>query len=256
MNDKWNPEQYQKFSQERKQPFYDLVELIEPKMGISILDLGCGTGELTEELHTMFKASYTLGIDSSPSMLEKAEKLVKKGLEFRQADISKFTPDRKFDLVFSNAALQWIPDHVGLFKHLFILVADKGQLAFQIPANNEYPTHVIARELAEEPPFNSYFDGGRPLYALSPESYAQLLVEGDFHKQAVRLQIYPHILESTESVLEWVKGTLLTYYQSRLPPDVFEEFLATYKYRIIAYFGEQRPFFYPFRRILMWGSKG
>lgn len=256
MNDKWNPEQYQKFAEERKQPFYDLLSMILPARDISIIDLGCGTGELTLELHEKFQARETIGIDSSQSMLEQARKLEVPGLTFKEGDIARYPTQPPFGLVFSNAALQWIPDHVNLFHRLFNLVEADGQIAFQIPYNIDYPTHAIARQIATEAPFNTYLEKGRQLYVLSPESYSKLLKEGGFDRQVVRQQIYPHILNSTESVIEWVKGTLLTYYQSRLPEKVFEEFLERYRHEIFAYFGDQSPFFFPFKRILIWGKRG
>lgn len=256
MNDTWNPSQYGKFANERKQPFYDLLKLVEDKKGVSIIDLGCGTGELTEELHSLFDSPYTLGIDASSSMLQKASKFQANGLEFAQANIETFSPNRTFDLVFSNAALQWVPDHPHLFKHLFTLMSKDSQLAIQIPCNNDYPTHVIAKELSQEAPFKEYFHEARTFYTLTPEQYVDILKEGGMKKEVVKLQIYPHVLESTASVIEWVKGTLLTFYQSHLPPDVFQKFLERYTREVYAYFGDQSPFFFQFKRMLIWAKKG
>ena len=106
MKDTWNPVQYLKFEQERTQPFRDLLELVEAKPGMEVIDLGCGNGELTLELHQRVQAKSTLGTDSSPAMLEKAPHDADRELTFRFGDIREFSEIGTYDLVFSNAALQ------------------------------------------------------------------------------------------------------------------------------------------------------
>src|SRR5438552_610795 len=112
-----------------------------------IVDLGCGTGELTRALHEKLGAVETLGIDNSASML--AEAPAATGLRFEAAAIESFEPDRPFDLVFSNAALHWVADHDALFRRLRNMIADGGQLAVQMPANEHHPSHRIAAEEAQ-----------------------------------------------------------------------------------------------------------
>ena len=116
MADAWKPAQYERFREERAQPFWDLAALVDPRPGMTIVDLGCGTGELTAQLHQKLQARETIGIDSSAAMLARAPSVP--GLRFEQRDVAGFAPQDRFDLVFSNAALHWIPDHAGLFKRL------------------------------------------------------------------------------------------------------------------------------------------
>src|SRR5512140_1523706 len=111
----WRPEQYEKFRDERSAPFFDLLALVEPCPGGRVLDLGCGTGELTRALHARAQASETMGIDSSETMLVKSAAFAGEGLRFNQADIETFSPVEPFDVVFSNAALQWVNGHEALF---------------------------------------------------------------------------------------------------------------------------------------------
>src|ERR1051325_6693693 len=157
--DAWNPEQYTRFQNERSQPFFDLLALVEPRPSMRVVDLGCGTGELTRLLHDQLKAGSTLGIDSSASMLARSEALAGDGLRFAQGDISDFTADRSFDLIFSNAALHWLPDHEALLRRLTAALAVGGQLAVQVPANDDHPTHVIAAQVADESPFREAMQG-------------------------------------------------------------------------------------------------
>jgi trans-aconitate 2-methyltransferase len=88
---------------------------------------------------------------------------------------------------------------------------------------------------------------------LPPEEYATLLDELGFVEQSVRLQVYGHVLGSPDAVVEWVRGTLLTDYESRMPDDIYQEFVVRYRARLNAALGDRRPYFYPFKRILLWG---
>jgi trans-aconitate 2-methyltransferase len=244
----WDVDQYERFKNERAQPFRDLAALIEPRPNMRIIDLGCGTGELTRELHEQFAASETIGIDSSESMLQKASS--SGTLHFQLGDIESFTSDRPFDLVFSNAALHWIRDHERLFTRLMSLIADHGQLAIQMPANHEHASHRIAAELA-----TSFGIELRTVNILAPESYATLLHNLGFARQHVRLQVYGHVLPSTRDVVEWTKGSTLTPYRQALSADRYEDFLTQYTDRLVAALGDSRPYFYTFKRVLMWASK-
>lgn len=254
--DAWNPLQYQKFETERSQPFYDLIKLIVPKKNMVVADLGCGTGKLTNLLHETLHPKRTLGIDFSPKMLKESEKYVLPGLDFLLMDIEEFRAPEKFDLIFSNAALQWVPDHFELFTRLAHDLKEGGQLAVQMPANFDYPTHVLASELARENPFKEELNGeSLHHHILTIEEYSKLLYQLGFKQQVVRMQVYPHILDSVDSVIEWVKGSLLTYYESHLTPEKYAKFLELYSQKIKAFFGNKSPFYLPFKRILIWGQR-
>lgn len=252
--DCWNPEQYKKFEKERNQPFFDLIKMIHPKPDMSVLDLGCGDGGLTRVLHDHLSSKKTLGIDSSLAMLKNSYAKKTPSLHFQLEKIEDFKPNQKFDLIFSNAALQWVPNHIELFESFPSMLEEKGQVAIQMPDNFDFPTHRLAKELALEPSFSPYLDKDKEPSVLPLEVYSDLLFRSGFKKQDVRIQVYSHLLESTDSVIQWVKGTLLTYYESELPKDKFELFLNRYIAKIKDYFGEKKPFFLPFKRILIWGE--
>jgi len=252
--DTWNPTQYERFRAEREQPFHDLVALITRRPAGRVVDLGCGTGVLTAALHRELAAQETLGVDSSDAMLERARRLEVEGLAFARGDISEWQPDAPFDVVFSNAALQWVGDHPALFARLKAMLVPGGELAVQIPANFDHVSHTLAVEIGREEPFAGAMRGyTRTFSVLPPEDYAALLHELGFVGQSVRLQVYGHVLESPDAVGEWVRGTLLTDYESRMPEATYREFVARYRERLNAALGDQRPYFYPFKRILLWG---
>lgn len=265
MRDPWDPARYERFADERTAPFHDLLALIRPIPGGRAVDLGCGTGALTQELHRHVRARETLGIDSSAAMLERARPLAGDGLRFEPGEIATFGRGREaggdlggdlgWDLICSNAALHWVPDHPALLARLMAVLAPGGQLAVQVPANFDHPTHVVAAEVAGEEPFRGALDGYRRVGPVEPpERYAEILDRLGFAEQHVRLQVYGHHLAGREEVVEWVRGTLLTDYQRRMPAGLFERFLDRYRQRLLPLLDERRPYFYPFKRVLLWGA--
>lgn len=250
--DKWNPVQYNKFERERSQPFYDLLALIRPEPDMHVIDLGCGTGQLTKVLHEKLQAKHTLGIDTSPAMLQEAKKLSSNGLTFIQKDILEIDPTQHYDLIFSNAALQWLPDHHKLFPFLIKQLRNDGQLAIQVPANFDFPTHTIAKELSGK--YKAYLQEAQMPSALTIEEYSSLLFQNGLKNQIVKAQIYPLALPSSKELIEWLKGSLLTFFEKYLPPDAFQEFMHEYTIEIEKTFGKNKSIFVPFKRILMWAT--
>jgi trans-aconitate 2-methyltransferase len=247
----WNPDQYERFKAERKQPFIDLVALIERRPDMRVLDLGCGTGELTRELHETLGARETIGVDNSETMLAEAKAGGLKPastLTFRPGDIESFVGVAPVDQILSNAALHWVRDHHAILKRLAGFLAPKGQIAIQMPANDDHPSHATAAEVAR-------FFGIEPRHdpLLPIDEYARVLYALGFKHQNVRMQVYGHELESAESVIEWVKGTLLTDYEKRLQSR-YPEFLAEYSKTLLPRLGNSRPFFYTYKRVLILGK--
>jgi trans-aconitate 2-methyltransferase len=250
--DQWNPSQYEKFKAQRSQPFYDLVALIQRDEMKSAIDLGCGTGELTAHLHQSLNLEHTIGLDSSSEMLKKAQSFQGSGLEFTKAELQNFVPTEKFDLVFSNAALQWVDDHEVLLPKIIQWLNPRGQIAVQVPANFDHPSHVIAYEVSKEL-FGSKIQGmGQRKSVLSPEHYGEILFKHGFEELRSRLEVYFHPMSSGADVVEWTKGTLLTSFQKQLSSSDYEQFLQVYSQRLIARLGSG-PYLYPFKRILFWG---
>jgi trans-aconitate 2-methyltransferase len=253
--DVWNPDQYGKFRSERAAPFHDLLALVEPSEAPRVVDLGCGTGETTRLAHERLGARETLGVDSSAAMLARAAAHAGGGLSFRQGDLAAFA-DGSFDLVLSNAAIHWVPDHEALLPRLAALVAPGGQLAIQAPANDHHASHAVAREVARESAFAGPLAGFvRESPLLAPEAYAQLLFRLGFARLRVRLEVYAHPLPSRDDVVEWVRGTTLTDYQKRLDPATWDAFLARYRERLAAALPDERPFVYTYRRLFLWGRR-
>lgn len=254
MNTKWNPVQYNKFKDQRTKPFQDLIGLIEKQDFTRAFDLGCGTGELTRKLFDKLRPKSMIGLDVSLEMLAESEKFRTEGLEFRLENIADFHPDSKFDLVFSNAALQWLPDHEELFPKILDWVANDGQVAIQMPCNFDHPSHSIARTVAHKLFPEKFGSKTNKLSILTLERYAELLYNHGFHQQVCRIEVYGHPMSSGAGVIEWTKGTSLTAYQSKLSDEEFQKFLKVYSDELIGEIGEG-PYFYAFKRFLLWGKR-
>ncbi|MGH9123195.1 MAG: methyltransferase domain-containing protein [Acidimicrobiales bacterium] len=257
--DSWDPVQYHRFQHERRQPFVDLLALLRPTPGGQAVDLGCGTGELTAALHRHLRADHTVGVDRSAAMLAETDAWVEPGLSFIQAEIGAFAHDgdESFDVIAANASLQWVADHLQVVARLRERLTPSGQLAFQVPANSDHPSHAAARQVAAEPPFAAALAAGGSSFqdpVPPPETYAVLLHELGFAEQTVRLQVYGHLLASTADVVEWVKGTLLTPYREALDEAAYAAFLDRYRARLLELLGDRQPYFYPFKRIVCWAA--
>jgi trans-aconitate 2-methyltransferase len=249
----WSPERYERFKQERAQPFHDLLALVPPDAarGGRAVDLGCGTGELTRELHDRLGLAETLGIDSSQAMLDRSRAFETAGLSFRKGAIEAVEL-RGLDLVFSNAALHWVDDHAALFPRLRRMLKAGGTLAIQMPCNDDQPSHRIASEVAREEPFATELGGwSRRSPVLAPEQYSELLFGAGFEPPTVILKVYGHALASRDEVVEWVQGTLLTEYRKRMSASGFDSFLEAYRARLLPALRDTRPYYYPFKRVFL-----
>jgi trans-aconitate 2-methyltransferase len=205
------------------------------------------------------QAASTVGVDSSESMLARATATHREvpGLTFVEGSIETWLGEG-LDLVFANASLQWVDDHLNLLARMRTALGEGGQLAFQVPSNYRHPSHLLARQVANEAPFIDALEDDIPedrgRFVLSPEIYADLLYELGATRQVVRMEVYGHELSSTAEVVEWVMGTLLTPYRTRLSPELFDAFIDRYRERLLEELGEREPYFYGFRRILCWAQ--
>jgi len=247
----WDPAQYEKFKREREQPFEDLVALGDFRPGQTIVDLGCGTGELTARLAARSPQSNTTGVDSSATMLEKARKLARPGLAFEQGSIEEWAPAKPVDVLFSHAALQWVDDHGPLFRRLAGQLAPGGQLLVQMPSNHGHVSHELMRGLAGETRWQGKLGGFlRSSPVLTIDRYAEMLHAAGLERPTVIERVYGHVLPDADAVLEWMKGTALVPYLERLGTDEAARFLGelTPRFREAM---PAKPYYFAFRRTLI-----
>jgi len=249
----WDPGQYNRFADERELPFWDLVALIEPTDDHPmVVDLGCGDGRLTDALAVHLDAQHALGIDASARMLDQAATRARDGLEFSAGDLATWS-GHGLDVVLSNAALHWVPDHESVLERWRDALRPRGQLAVQMPTNADHASHRISRDLALEWLGSAAPPDPVATNVLAPERYADLLDRLGFTRQHVRLQVYGHHLASSAEVVEWTRGSSLTRFASVFDAAEFERFVDEYRRRLVAELGERSPYFYTFKRTLLWG---
>lgn len=216
----WDSAAYLQFGAERTQPSVDLVKRIELERPRKLLDVGCGPGNSTQVLADAFpNALRIIGIDSSPEMIETA-KGDHPDMEFRILDASALPSlgENDFDVVFSNACLQWVPDHPRVLRDMLALLRPGGVLAVQLPMNYEEPIHQIIKGLAASDDWRAELADARTFHTLRQEDYFDILAAetGGFQMWQTT---YLHRLPSHESIMDWYKGTGLRPYLSLLSED-------------------------------------
>ncbi len=250
---RWNVPQYEKFAGERARPFFDLVGRVPDGDVKSVVDLGCGTGELTATLAERWPDAHVLGVDNSPDMLAAARPRAIPGrLQFEPGDAGRFRP-APVDRLISNAVLHWVPHHETLFPRLAGAIAPGGTLAVQMPGNFDSPSHTILRRVAGQEPWAEKLVGKvQAVYVQPVAYYARMLLELGFSVDAWETT-YVHVLSGADPVLQWVKGTSLRPVLGALGPDETEAFLA----RCAAELAQAYPAMpdgrtlFPFRRIFV-----
>jgi len=201
----WNPEIYNEFKNIRFRPFYDLSDLIVGEQSMKSIDLGCGTGEQTAILTERFPSSYFLGIDSSPEMLEKSKSLENNRLNFKIATTETILEeDENWDLIFSNAALQWSDNHQELFPKLISKLNKNGQLAIQMPYQPENRLNKILFDLANEEPYKTQLKNwNRPSAVLTIDEYTQIFFDNNLEDLNISQKVYPIIAEDHETLFNF-----------------------------------------------------
>ncbi|HTI79015.1 MAG TPA: methyltransferase domain-containing protein [Acetobacteraceae bacterium] len=223
----WDPGQYLRFAGERLRPALDLLAQVGLEAPRRVVDLGCGAGNVTAVLHERFPEADVVGVDGSASMLEKARTTVP-GCRFERGDFFRWEPGEPVDLLYSNAALQWVDQHATLFPRLLGFVKPGGVFAVQMPAMHETPLRTAPYELSQQAPWADHLRGVSSAPGiLSPQDYWDLL-----RPRVASLDIwqttYLHALSGENAVTEWASGSSLRAFLDRLPGDLKDSFRQAY----------------------------
>jgi trans-aconitate 2-methyltransferase len=248
----WNPSQYQLFSEARLRPALDLLERIDLTEPRQLVDLGCGTGNVTERLAQRWPGARLTGVDSSPAMLAEARRRLP-GVHWTEADLDGWVPVNAPDLIFSNAALHWVGDHARLFPRLLGMLRAGGVLAVQMPNNFDAPSHTVITELAHHPAWRDRLGPlVRPSPVGRPEHYHDYLRSAAASIDLWETQ-YWQVLDGADPVKEWTKGTWLKPFLDALPPSEAARFEADYADRMRAAYpaGTDGRTLFPFRRLFL-----
>jgi trans-aconitate 2-methyltransferase len=225
----WNPILYAKFESERMRASRDLLAQVPLASADLVYDLGSGPGNSAELLLRRFPDARTIGLDTSDAMLARARMRARQA-HFVKQNIARWAPDDRPDLIFANAALQFLPDHDKLFPRLMSYLAPGGVLAVQMPNAARETSHALMRMVAAEGPWSS---------RLVPIAKTQPLIAGyeDYYdwlkpvasRVDVWMTTYVHPLDGPQEIADWFAGSTLQPFLERLDDDERCEFLARYR---------------------------
>ncbi len=226
----WDPRQYLKFAGPRLRPGLDLIGRIPELPARRIVDLGCGTGELTARLCERWPEARVTGLDSSAEMLGRAAEAHPAAdhprLDWVRGDVAAWQSEGPVDLTFSNAVLHWVGGHETLFPRVLEQLAPGGVFAVQMPRNFDQPTHRLLHETIQSGPWRDEIDlAGQPV--MEPAAYYDLLAPLSEELDIWETQ-YVHVLSGEQPVLDWVKGTALRPVFDALSGAALEDFLQHY----------------------------
>ena len=231
----WDPDLYLAFATHRSRPFHDLIDRVgqlldgEPR---SIVDLGCGPGQLSVALRARWPSAPVVGIDSSPEMIARArDDNTDPQTTYELADVGDWQPPEPVDLIISNATFQWVPDQLALIPRLREHLAPGGVLAFSVPHNYTAPSHAMLHQLADETPYATHLVGLPRDRGVSAATYLELLATPGWLVDAWTT-IYEHVLPGEDAVFRWVGGTGARPFLQALPDDLRSSFSTLYAERL------------------------
>ncbi len=238
--DDWSARQYLKFEDERTRTPRELLARVPLQHLQLAVDLGCGPGNSTALLVERFPQSEIIGLDSSPDMLRKARERLPQ-CRFIAADIATWTPAPRTDLIFANAAFQWVPDHPEVLRRLLEALPAGGVLAVQMPDNTREPAIRLQREVAVSGPWANDPEVKAAARAdlPPPETYYDLLKPVSAQLD-IWHSVYHHVMATPQAIVEWFMGSSLQPFLSPLDAAAREQFLAAYAEKIV---GSYKPRF-------------
>jgi trans-aconitate 2-methyltransferase len=246
---RWDPDRYRAFADERARPFLELVARVRAEAPRVVVDLGCGTGELTALLADRWPAAEVLGVDSSPEMVAAAGPTGR--VRVVEGDLRDWRADPPVDVLVSNAALQWVPGHLDLLPRWVGCLAAGGWLAFQVPGNFAEPSHALRHRLAADPRYATYLRDVASPDAFGPRTYLESLHALGCTVDAWETT-YLHVLQGEDPVFTWATGTGARPTLQALPEPLRTTFAEEYRAGLrAAYPTGPHGTVLPFRRVFV-----
>ena len=246
----WDPKTYLAFGEERTRPAHELLARIAVDHPRHVVDLGCGPGNSTALLAARWPNAELEGVDSSAEMLSEARKSPFPA-RWTEADVATWKPASPYDVIFSNATLQWVADHKRLLPQIVKHVTKDGVFAFQVPRNFDDPCHTLIHDVANDPRWADKLKGVRDWWNVQePATYFDIL---EPHTRSIDIweTRYVQVLQGEDAVFRWMSGTGLRPYANALVGAEREAFLEEYRRRVDAAYPRRQSgvTLYPFRRL-------
>ncbi len=248
----WDPKTYLDFGAERTRPAIDLLARVAGEAPARVADLGCGPGNSTALLAARWRDAAIDGIDNSQDMLAAARNSPVHA-NWILSDVAQWAPELRYDVIFSNATLQWLPGHRALLPRLMGFLAQGGTFAMQVPRNFDQPCHTLIRAAAIGKSWAHKFEGVRDWWhVLAPEEYFGVL-EGCASSIDLWQTNYVQVLRGEDAVFRWMSGTGLRPFAAALDDDERAEFLEIYRDGVAAAYPMRQSgvTLYPFRRLFV-----
>jgi trans-aconitate 2-methyltransferase len=218
----------------------------------SVVDLGAGVGNVTKLIKERWPDAVVVGVEGSSEMVTAGRKAAPE-VEWLQQDLGSWQPAQKYDVIYSNAALHWLPEHAKLLPSILETVEPGGNLAVQMPRNFEAPSHLLIAETALNGPWRSRVEHlVTPSPVQEPAFYHAVLTPLSENIDIWETE-YLQVLEGENPVKEWTKGTWLTRYLDILHGDEKAAFEAAYGERVAKAYPRTAAgqTLFPFRRLFM-----
>lgn len=253
----WDPNLYLKFSDQRARPASDLIAQIKLDDLRRIIDLGCGTGNSTEQLHARWPSTELTGLDSSENMILQARQN-HPDWKWIQSTIENWNPAGTYNLVFSNAALHWVPNHGEIFARLLNAVTPGGVLAVQMPNNFQAPAHLAMKKAATDPRWASALRRAAENIFIQPAAFYYNALRKEANILNIWETEYLQIMDGPRAVLDWMRSTAMRPYLSRLANDAqrseFEQ-LCLAEYEELFPADDQGKSLFPYKRMFIVAGK-
>jgi trans-aconitate 2-methyltransferase len=253
----WDPQQYLQFKHERTQPAIDLVARIQGTDPKTIIDIGCGPGNSTQILLKRWPHASITGLDNSEKMIQRARQDYP-NQKWVVGDASRLESCKTYDIVFSNAAIHWIPKHDILIPRLFQLMNQNGMLAVQVPANQESPLFRTIKKVSKRRKWSAFTSASRELITYHGADYYYNHLVALTNEIAIWETIYYHVLNSHQDLVDWYKGTAMKPFLDSLPTDESrEEFEKEILAECKQFYAPQSDgrILYPFKRLFFTARK-
>ena len=212
----WDPNHYLKFRNERTQPSIDLVNKINIEhTPVNVVDIGCGPGNSSQVLLQRWPKSNLIGIDNSPAMIEKAKKDYP-NQEWILTDAISFESDIKFDVIFSNATIQWLTDHENLFEKINDMLSENGVVAIQVPKFQDMPLGQIIDSVSQKNRWKENLEGCSQLFTYHDSHYYYDLLADKMELIDMWETDYIHVMPSRVAIIDWISSTAMKPYLDKI----------------------------------------